>query len=305
MQYISVEKPICCVKDMLERAFELQEKQGRAIYFRGQEYKDEKGKELKLLPTIGRSQKFVGRTLKSDIETERNLLHRFCRWAFLESKRALGEWEALFLARSHGLPVRLLDWTANPLSALYFAAKCEEPKGDAAVWAIVRKNKKEEQEDKVKGIDLLREESKSKIKRNDELYYHSKDELPISCKNKLSNLSVEDLQKPLRLKGVRLLYPFYSSPRMIVQNCFFTIQDNPWSPLENYEGKNQGKYIDTKKIFRWIVPEKYRWKIIKQLERLSIDNRTLFPDLDGLAKGLWQLEVIRQDNLHGAKGEAV
>lgn len=285
---IKDDKPICCMQDMTEIVLHLQENEGRKIYFRGQDYGDAEGNKLQLLPTIGRPHRFVGQQLEYDIESERNLLHRFCRWTYLESKRILGDWEALFLARSHGLPVRLLDWTSNPLGALYFAAKCEEVRGDAAVWAIILKN-----ENEIKEIDLLREENKTKIE-NDGLYYQEEEGLPTLCGNKTGNLSFKDLQKPLRLKGVRLLYPFYSSPRMIVQNCFFTIQDNPWSPLENYKGRNQEEYIDIKKIFMWKVPETFRWEIITQLERFGINNRILFPDLDGLAKGLWQLEIIRK-----------
>jgi hypothetical protein len=37
--------------------------------------------------------------------------------------------------------------------------------------------------------------------------------------------------------------------------------------------------------------------MILNLERLAVNSRTLSPDFDGLAKGLWQTEIIR----HGKK----
>jgi len=300
------EKPeeIICVQKMVEEVTNLTGAEKTSVYFRGQDrYTDH------LFPTIGRTKTFVGKPGKFDLVSERNLLHRFSRYSSLELGRVPSEWEALFLARHHNLPVRLLDWTSNPLFALFCAAQSEKELkdiGNAAVWAILKKPRSPAEYTR-DDIDILAEESKTSIEKDDGLYYQSLNELPVDARKKTDGngycMPFDRLQKPLRLKGIRLIYPFHVTPRMFTEDSFFTIQDDPWTPLDGYDNK-QGRYggpylkdnapfVDIQEIVKWEVPRDCRLEIVKQLSRLGIDNRKVFPDFDGLAKGIWQLEVLR------------
>lgn len=74
----------------------------------------------KLIPSVGRGH----HTSRSFAKYERSLFDMFRREAhgFLPTVPK-EEWEWLSLAQHHGLPTRLLDWTNNPLVALYFAVE--------------------------------------------------------------------------------------------------------------------------------------------------------------------------------------
>lgn len=78
------------------------------------------------------------------IDVERKLLSEFKRTnpLLIEQLRPMDDWDYLTLGQHFGLPTRLLDWTNNALTALWFATAntdchVQEPSEDALVWLLM------------------------------------------------------------------------------------------------------------------------------------------------------------------------
>ncbi len=116
------------VQQFLDHASEnyFKESRGRWV-FRGHS-----DTSYKLIPSVGRGK----HTSKSREKYETSLFDIFCREAraYLDSFPT-DTWERLALAQHYGLPTRLLDWTANPLAALYFAVEAN-PDADGDLFAL-------------------------------------------------------------------------------------------------------------------------------------------------------------------------
>lgn len=99
------------------------------VIFRGQT----KERGWPLIPLIGRSP-----DRSRCIEEESSILKEFTRESIPYTSSLTSEWQWLALAQHHGLPTRLLDWTTNPLVALWFAVD-DVPidKNPAVVWSLL------------------------------------------------------------------------------------------------------------------------------------------------------------------------
>jgi hypothetical protein len=209
-----------------------------------------------LLPSIGREDQYwyAGTAIhKFTPEQEKNMFHKFRRQAAEFIHPPQSEWDLLFLARHHGLPVRLLDWTSNPLVALYHCCLHHKaPAPDGAIWA-------------------LREKS------ND------------------TYLDILDPNGPgpFETEGLRVVHHPYTSTRMRAQASVFTIHECPDKPLDEFFAEDPNP-CDIEALAEWVVPGEHKSLLLAELHRLGVSGRSVFPDLDGLAAGIWQTECLRQ-----------
>jgi type I restriction enzyme M protein len=90
--------------------------------------------EHRLLPSIGRLDRFRDASLAEITKQEKHWMKRFRPEGARHVTSNLSDWEWMVLARHHGLPVRLLDWRRNPLVALYFAVWDSQGKTNGAVY---------------------------------------------------------------------------------------------------------------------------------------------------------------------------
>jgi hypothetical protein len=239
-----------------------------ALWLRGQS--DE---SWDLMPSIGRTNKVwlglwlrrpaTGKKARTEIarmkKIEYHLMHRFRRQAHAFLKREPNQWETITMAQHYGLPTRLLDWTSNPLVALYFACQSHE-NTDGAVFSF-RPSKRSSYH-----LNVYDDKSPSHIYE----------------------------PTPLAVKGVRIIYPMMSSQRLVAQSGAFTLQD-PWTPLNEQAGTMfPASAVEITDLYKWLIPQKHKVRIVSQLHRAGINHKSLFPDLSGVAVGMLRAELLRK-----------
>ena len=105
-------------------------------------YRGQSDREWELIPAIFRgfekeARDKRGQKIDELEESERDiyssLANRFMNFIPNVSGNK-SAWEVLIYAQHHGIPTRLLDWSSNPLVALYFAT-CDNEDKDGRIWA--------------------------------------------------------------------------------------------------------------------------------------------------------------------------
>jgi hypothetical protein len=188
------------------------------------------------------------------IEREQDLMGRFKRQflPYVQISQLQDEWDVLALAQHHGLATRLLDWTGNPLAALWFAVSggpYEDQPG--AVYMFSPE----------KG-DLLDDDEKAKRS-----------------------------EPPYDVKRTRFFQPSHFTSRIVAQNGWFSV--HAWNEAEEFSKLD--KLVEYRDRLKKVLIPADRFAVLRsELDRLSVNEATLFPDLVGLSRHLnWYMSAER------------
>lgn len=106
------------------------------LLVQNQHFRGVRKTSFKLLPSIGRFKTSHGKPI--NVDAEQLMLKLFKQKAHDFVKDHVNDDLALLsIAQHHGLPTRLLDWTRNPLVALYFAVRDPLPKSESPEHSAV------------------------------------------------------------------------------------------------------------------------------------------------------------------------
>jgi len=208
---------------------------------------------------------------------ELSLLRNFRKYAHAEPSPGVDTiWHWLALGQHHGLPTRLIDWTYSPFVALHFATMDpREYDEDGIVWCVnfVEANKL------LPGrLKTILEEEQSQTFTVDML-----NEFP----------SLKALDSLAREPFVLFIEPPSLDTRILNQFALFSIMADSTAHLDNWLEEHPH-------LCRQItVPAELKWEVRDKLDQANINERTLFPGLDGLSRWLARYYTPRPSRSDG------
>lgn len=201
---------------------------------------------------------------RADVQRlEQSLLRNFRKYARAEVTGADSIWDWLALGQHRGLPTRLLDWTYSPLVALHFAT--EDPRQfdhDGLVWCVnfVEANK----------------QIPKKLQRM--LSEEASDTFTVEMLAEFK--TIREFDALSREPFLVFLEPPAVDRRILNQLALFSLMSDPGAVVDDWMESHPELCRPV------VVPAALKWEIRDKLDQANINERVLFPGLDGLSRWL-------------------
>lgn len=219
---------------------------------------------------------------------EKPLLRNFTKYASLEYE-ALSDntWMQMVIGQHHGLPTRLLDWTYSVLVALHFATSCDDltklDKNDAVIWAI----------------DI--EEMNGKLPRifrktlGDERAYLMTIDMLGEVFTGTGYDAIERYDDNVDASAMVILEPPSVDQRIISQYSYFSVI--PKGMENDMDDLGIERFLDTtNNTYKYIIDKDLKWRIRDMLDQMNINERTIYPGLDGLTQWLKRHYYVKRND---------
>lgn len=208
------------------------------------------------LVRLGRGQADVQRL-------ELALLRNFRKYAHAEAVGTDSVWDWLALGQHRGLPTRLLDWTYSPLVALHFAT--EDPADydvDGMVWCVdfVEANK----------------QLPGRLRRI--LQNEGSDTFTVEMLAPFRTL--RDFDALSREPFLVFVEPPTLDRRILNQLALFSLMSTPTATMDEWLRRHP------ELCHQVVIPAALKWEIRDKLDQANVNERVLFPGLDGLSRWL-------------------
>jgi FRG domain len=196
---------------------------------------------------------------------EEPLLRSFRRYARRSDVPYDSTWNWLALARHHGLPTRLLDWTYSPYVALHFATSALDRYGeDGVVWTL----------DFVRAHELLPAPLQEVVRdEGANVFTAEMIDRVARRRSEFDQLAEDD-------DFVLFLEPPSFDDRIVNQYALFSLMSSGRASLDEWCVQHSDL------VRRIVIPAALKWEVRDKLDQANITERVLFPGLDGLSRWL-------------------
>lgn len=193
---------------------------------------------------------------------ESHIIRGFQKYAHQELANERSIWNWLSLAQHHGLPTRLLDWTYSPFVAAHFATD-QNFDQDGAIYRV---NFSETNRRLPPHLRSVLGETKARVFTT------------VMLDEAVPTLSEFDKSKDS--PSVVFFEPPSLDARIVNQYAMFSAMNDPKLAMDQW-------LEDDPSVFQKVViPAELKWEIRDKLDQAGINERMLFPGLDGLCRYL-------------------